>query len=387
MNYNRNLVFTASCIVIFIFGISLITLGATLPQLSDEYGLTEINKGTLASMLPLGILIGSLYFGPIVDKYSYKLFLPVNVILIILGFLLISISSSFIHLAIAFLVIGTGGGALNGSSSSLVSDFSADFNEHTGSNLSLMGVFFGLGALGMPLLLSLLSSHFDYKMIVRATGVAMILPVIFLLAIRYPSPKQSSAISIKQLGQIARDGLMILLSMVLFFQSGWESLLNNWVTTYLIETKSIAESSALQQLTWFITVFTLGRIVVGVLLKRYSGTIILSASSVLALLGCILLSMSTAKMWIISGLTLAGFGLAAAFPVVLGMIGHRFSKWSGTAFGMALTIALLGNMFINYITGLVTDANGISTYALMLIAAGIGTTGLILFTSLKFKNL
>ena len=135
MNYSKRLVFSASCIVIFLFGISLITLGATLPQLSSDFNLSEIDKGTLASMLPLGILIGSLYFGPIVDKYSYRIFLAVNVLLIMAGFLLISFSSAFYQLVIAFLLIGTGGGALNGASSSLVSDFSMDHNEHTGSNL------------------------------------------------------------------------------------------------------------------------------------------------------------------------------------------------------------------------------------------------------------
>ena len=95
MTYSKILVFTASCVVIFIFGISLITLGATLPQLSSEYALSEIDKGTLASMLPIGILIGSLVFGPIVDRYSYKYFLATNVFLILLGFLLISFSNSF----------------------------------------------------------------------------------------------------------------------------------------------------------------------------------------------------------------------------------------------------------------------------------------------------
>ena len=256
MHYNKTLVFAASCVVIFLFGISLITLGATLPQLSAEFNLTEINKGTLASMLPLGILIGSLVFGPVVDKYSYKYFLAVNVFLILLGFLIISFSTSFMHLAIAFVIIGTGGGSLNGASSSLVSDFSDDHNENKGSNLSLMGAFFGLGALGMPLLLNLLSARFDYREIIGGTGLAMIIPIVFLLAIKYPSSKQGSSISISQIGSLIKDSMLILLSLILFFESGWESLLNNWLTTYLIEGKSIVESRALGLLSFFIAAFT-----------------------------------------------------------------------------------------------------------------------------------
>ena len=383
MTYSKPLVFTSSCVVIFIFGISLITLGATLPQLSSEYALSEIDKGILASMLPIGILIGSLVFGPIVDRYSYKYFLATNVFLILLGFLLISFSNTFLHLAIAFVIIGTGGGSLNGASSSLVSDFSDDHNENKGSNLSMMGAFFGLGALGMPLLLSLLSSWFDYRQIIGGTAIFMTIPIFFLLLINYPMPKQSSSISKSHLGSLLKDGMLILLSLILFFESGWESLLNNWLTTYLIDSKSIVENRALGLLTFFIAVFTLGRFSVGIMLRKFSAKIILLVSSSTALAGCIILSVTSSESTTIISLALAGFGMAAAFPIVLGIIGDRFSKWSGTAFGIALTIALLGNIFINYLTGMITENYGIGSYSWMLVISGICTTVLILISFSK----
>ena len=385
MNYNKVLVFAASCIVIFLFGISLITLGATLPQLTADYGLSEIDKGTLASMLPIGILIGSLIFGPIVDKYSYKYFLAANVFLILIGFLLIAYSRSLTHLAIAFVLIGTGGGSLNGASSSLVSDFSDDHNENKGSNLSLMGAFFGLGALGMPLLLNLLSTWFDYRAVIAGTGISMIAPIIFLMVIKYPSPKQSSTISLKSLGSIMKEGMLIVFSFVLFFESGWESLLNNWLTTYLIEVKTFTEAFALGLLTLFIAVFTLGRFAVGILLKKFTPSRVLIISSCIALAGCILLTLSGSRFLIIISLGFVGFGLAAAFPVVLGIIGDRYAKWSGTAFGIALTIALLGNISINYLTGIITESTNIGTYAWMVMLTGFFTTILIIFSFSKYK--
>ena len=385
MNYNKKLVFVASCVVIFMFGISLITLGAILPQLSIEYNLTEINKGTLASMLPIGILIGSLIFGPIVDKYSYKYFLATNVFLIMIGFLLIAFTSSFLHLTISFFFIGTGGGSLNGASSSLVSDFSDDHNENKGSNLSLMGAFFGLGALGMPVLLNMLSSTFDYRTIIGTTGIFMLLPIIFLLAIRYPSAKQSSTISMTHLRTILGDGILIIFSLILFFQAGWESLLNNWLTTYLIEHKQFSESKALGLLTVFIATFTFGRFIVGFLLRKLSAKLILTASSSLALVGCIVLSYSSSIIIVSVTLGITGFGLASAFPIVLGVVGDRFSKWSGTAFGMALTIALLGNITLNYLTGIITETYEIGTYALMVVIAGICTATFIVISVKKYK--
>jgi len=358
----------------------LITLGALLPQLSEEFILTEINKGSLASMLPVGILIGSLMFGPIVDKYSYKYFLVANVLLIVLGILVISFASSFIHLTVAFLLIGTGGGSLNGASSALVSDFSDDHKENKGSNLSMMGAFFGLGALGMPLVLNILSSSFDYRHIIGGVGMSMIVPMVFLLSIRYPASKQKSAITPSTVSTLMRDTMLILLSMVLFFESGWESLLNNWLTTYLIEGKNYHTTVSLSLLTYFIAIFTIGRFLVGIILKRYQPAYILALSSMMAVFGCIILAITKSLTMTVLALTLIGLGLASAFPVVLGSIGNRYAKYSGTAFGIALTIALFGNMFINYLTGIATEKYGPTAFSWMLILSGLLTTALVSIT-------
>ncbi len=386
MNYNKHIVFAASCVVIFIFGISIITLGATLPQLSAEYQLTEIDKGTLASLLPFGLLVGSLLFGPIVDKYSYKYFLTANVLLILIGFIVIAVGKTFLLLAVAFVLIGTGGGAINGASSALVADLSSDHQENKGANLSLMGTFFGLGALGMPLILSLLSSWLDYRQIIGGIGLFMIFPIIFLLIIRYPAPKQISRISFTHIGKLIRKSILIILSLILFFQSGWESLVNNWVTTYLIEQKHTMEARALGLLTFFVAVFTIGRFVLGFLLQKFNAKLVLLSLSIMALIGSIFLSYTSSELAIILSLTLIGFGLAAGFPVVLGIIGDQFASWSGTAFGIAFTIALCGNIIINYITGLVTNAYQIGAYSWVLISSGLGTTMLIIFSLTTFTK-
>jgi hypothetical protein len=54
-------------------------------------------------------------------------------------------------------------------------------------------------------------------------------------------------------------------------------------------------------------------------------------------------------------LIVTGAGLAAGFPVVLGYIGQLYTALSGTAFSIALVIALSGNILINYFFGMVAD--------------------------------
>ena len=56
---------------------------------------------------------------------------------------------------------------------------------------------------------------------------------------------------------------------------------------------------------------------------------------------------------------LAGAGLAGGFPIMLGFAGDRFSNLSGTAFSFIFVTALIGNMLINFLMGLIVHNYGV----------------------------
>jgi MFS transporter, FHS family, glucose/mannose:H+ symporter len=88
-------------------------------------------------------------------------------------------------------------------------------------------------------------------------------------------------------------------------------------------------------------------------------------------------------------LIILGAGLAGGFPIMLGLVGNRYSELSGTAFSFVLTVALLGNMLINYMMGIIAKSYGIShlvTVAFAELIIMISMAGIILF-KLKHKNL
>ena len=46
-------------------------------------------------------------------------------------------------------------------------------------------------------------------------------------------------------------------------------------------------------------------------------------------------------------MVLVGAGLASTFPVILSIVGSRYASLSGTAFSVALVIALIGQTLLN----------------------------------------
>src|SRR6476659_9831497 len=98
--YKKKLLFWSACNGMLFFGIGLITLGSVVPGLKQKYLLDEISSGTLFSILPFGILAGSLLFGPLCDRYGYKILMAFSCFLMFLGFEGIAYAPSLILLKV-----------------------------------------------------------------------------------------------------------------------------------------------------------------------------------------------------------------------------------------------------------------------------------------------
>ena len=83
--YHKNLVFTAACIGMCFFGVSMITLGSVLPSLVTKLELSGLQTTSLVTFLPIGMLAGSLIFGPIADRFGHKALLVPSCIIVLSG--------------------------------------------------------------------------------------------------------------------------------------------------------------------------------------------------------------------------------------------------------------------------------------------------------------
>jgi fucose permease len=349
-------IFWAACTGMLFFGVCLITLGSIVPDLSQKLALDALSAGTLFSILPFGILTGSLLFGPVVDRYGYKILLAASCAFLFAGFEGIAFGLSADLIKIFVFMVGFGGGAINGATNALVSDIS---DSHKGADLSLLGVFFGIGALGMPLILGLLKNTLSFEVILAVVGMITIAAGIFFLVIKFPPPKQSQGFPISQSIRLVKDKVLIFIGIFLFFQSSFEGIINNWTTSYLINHLEIREDFALYALSTFVAGMTLMRLITGSIFRKMSGSRLLFTCFALSLAGLIIIKSAGGFYLAASGLFLLGAGLSAGFPVMLGFTGDRYSSISGTAFSLVLAFALIGNMLINYAMGLIARNFGI----------------------------
>ena len=288
--YDRRLVFWSACLGMLIFGIGFITLGAILPDLRLRHSLSAVEAGTLFSVLPIGTIAGSLLFGPVCDRYGYRVLLSTSALLMFAGFEGLALTHTGWILIVAVFLIGIGGGAINGATNAVVADISI---TGRGADLSLLGVFFGIGALGMPLLLSMLKKSFDFEAIVAATGLLTLAAALLFVIVSFPPAKKAEGLSWKQVGNMFRDLTLLMIAFFLFFQSAFEGLINNWTTTYLIDRVAVPQSAALMGLSSYVAGMTVMRLLIGSLFRRMPPKTLLFISFAITLAALFLLRLSS----------------------------------------------------------------------------------------------
>ena len=253
-------------------------------------------------------------------------------------------------------LIGLGGGVLNGATNALVADIS---EQDKAARLGLLGVFYGIGALSMPTVLNLLKGSFRADQIMSWVGWSISLVMAYYAWILFPTPKQAQGFSFNQAVQLVKSRSLLLAGFFLFFASGIEGLANNWLASYLENQHALSREQSLFSLSLLILSLTIGRLVLGRILIRHSSQKVLFFSLLIQGMAVGILYFGQGYAWLLGAACLLGFGFAVAFPVILGLVAELYAQWSGTAFSIALVIALTGNMLINYFMGYLSELKGI----------------------------
>lgn len=372
---SRRSLFACACLGMLTFGIVLTTLGAVLPSIIERFGIDKTQAGALFLLMTFGILAGSLVFGPMVDRYGYKGMLLLAATLIVAGLEGIAFAPSMGILRGAIACIGFGGGIINGGANALVADISS---EEKGANLNLLGVFFGIGAVGVPFVLATMMSRFSHAALIAGVGALVIAPVVFIAVTPFPAPKQPQGFPIAAAGRLFRDPLLLLMGFMLFLESGMEITVGGWTSTFVKEELAVAERSALILLSLYWMGMMLARLALGSILRRASPYRVLYSCISIALAGAVILLTTKSVPFAALGVFLMGVGFAATFPTVLGFVGDRYAALSGTAFSLAIAMALCGGMLLPYAAGALGERYGmrgsfvIVPVALVLLAGLLG---------------
>lgn len=352
---SRRALFICACLGMLAFGIVLTVLGAVLPSVIERFGIDKAQAGSLFLLMTLAILAASLVFGPMVDRYGYKGMLLLATALIALGLEGIAFAGSLAILRVAIVLIGFGGGIINGGTNALVADISS---EEKNANLNLLGVFFGIGAVGVPFILATLGESFAHSTLIAAVGVLVLIPLLVIAVTEFPAPKQPQGFPIAAAGRLVRDPLLLMMGFMLFLESGMEITVGGWTSTFVNEELAVSARRALVILSLYWLGMMLARLALGTFLKRVPPAQAMFVCIAVGLAGALILLFTREPHIAAVSVFMLGVGFAATFPTVLGFVGGRYANLSGTAFSLVIAMALCGGMLMPWLAGVIGASHG-----------------------------
>ncbi len=343
----------------FVFGIVMALLGAILPTLAGRLQFATQDIGTLFLAMNGAMLASSLVLGVAMDRFGMKLPLALGPLLVAAALVIVYRATAFSSLLPAVVLLGIGGGALNGATNTLVADLHDDPRRKSAA-LNLLGVFFGFGALLLPFAIGALLASLSVGPLLIAAAALCAIVGGFASTLLFPAPKQRNALPVAEMPRFLRSPMVLVFAALLFFESGVEFTLGGFISTYLthdLAVSSIAAASWILAGYWasiMLSRAVLSRVALGSNPHRT-----LAFCALGACVGAALAAFAPSPAVATFAIVLCGWSLAGIYPTALAIAGDCFKAHSGTVFGILFAVALAGGMILPWLAGQIGGSAGL----------------------------
>jgi MFS family permease len=342
----------------FVFGMLIALLGTLfgLPEMRARLGIDLARQGDLFGAFFVGLLASTAAAGPILDRVGCQPVLLSASVTVGGSLLLLAVARGFPGAALAAVLLGVGGGWLNTATNALVSDIYAD---DRGRMFNLLGIFFGVGALSVPLVVTFAFGVVPLSGMVLACAAVAGGSAVAYAVQRFPPPREGAAFSLAGVLRTGRDPGVWLFAALLFFESGNEASISGWTSTY-VRSVGWSAHAGLVILLGYWTMAIAGRALSARWQARVGKSRLVIGCALLSVAGCLaLLSAPRALPALAAGAWGTSLGFSAIVPTTLALVGDRYHRFAGSVFGFLFTVGNVGSMAFPWALGHISAAAGV----------------------------
>lgn len=359
-------VFLSACAGMLVFGIVFAVLGTAfgLPAMRLRLHIDLAQQGTLFFLLYLGMFCASFAVGPLLDHFGNRPNLLFSSLIVAAAMLLFAAADSKAAASIAAVLLGIGGGGLNTCTNLVVSEV---YGERRGPMLNVLGIFFGVGALSVPLFAATIEGHLSIPQMFLICALLAAACAVAYAIISFPAARTRQAFSLRDLYAATTYDGILLLAGILFMESGNEASIGGWTSTY-VNSGGYPPRTATLVLAVFWAALMLSRLLAARLLKAMRKSQVVFTNALLSIVGCLILLSAGSLPLLIAGTALIGLSYGPIFPTTVAIAGDRYRERAGTVFGLLFSIALIGGMSFPWAVGHFSQR--FSLHAGMMVPAG-----------------
>ncbi|WP_247236529.1 sugar MFS transporter [Telluribacter sp. SYSU D00476] len=348
------------CFVAFIsLGLPDGLIGVAWPSLRVDYGVSLDSLGGLLISFTAGYLFASFNTGYIMSKMQLGTLLAFSCLVTGASLLGYAYSGVWVVLLAMAFFLGAGGGAIDAS----INTFAA--SNFSTSVVNWLHAFYGIGATLGPVIMTFYLVR-DSSWALGYTTVAivqLVLAFIFFLTLKWwkgANNKEEEVVAPAK----PRETLSLTstwLSILLFFvYTGTEISVGQWIFTILTKSRMLPDATAGFWTSVYWGSLTVGRIVFGFIMVRFSVHKVLTACLIGVVVGACLFAFNYSEFIVLAGIVIIGFTVAPVFPSLIAMTPDRIGdRHAGNAVGYQVSAAMIGGALLPGFAGLMIDYFGV----------------------------
>ncbi len=380
MREPRHTIYLNACAAMFVFGIVLALPGTVLglPDVIERLGLTMAERGALISALFLGLLIGSLLTGPMVDALGHRVALGGSAACIALCLPLFAAAPTYALAAAALAAIGLASAGINTAANALSSDF---FPEERGRRMNGLAIAVGVGGLSLPAATALMAGYIPWSWLVAGGAVIAAATAISVTRVDPPAMgtadvSSTSATTISGMLGVVRQPGLVWVALLVALGGATEAVMAGFTSTYLTTLGFTPEAATWVLASHWVGVIA-GRLAFGGRVDRAKGRAI-TVAALGGATGIVVFVTASSTAALAIAPFVIGVAIAVVVPTVLALGGERYPQNAGTLFGLLLTVAQAAAMVFPGLVGVVAEAADVRVAMSILVVNNVAIAGICL---------
>ncbi len=360
-------------------------LGSGWPVMHVAFDVPSSYAGYVSMTISFMTIISALLSPRFIKKFHTKWIVIVSIFLTILGLLGFSVSGSYGMLFLFAIPYGLGAGSIDASVNHYVA------NNYSGSVMSFLHCFYGVGAVISPSIMALSLKYARWNEGYRWTAFVQI-GILLVCIVSLPLWKKGNENADEGIHESATiwEAIKVpgvALTLIGFFAyCAGEATCFLWTPSYFAGTKTGMSDELIASFGSLIFGgLMLGRLVSGFISNKLGDRLLIRIGIVVEFIGILLVMIPNAGYALAAvGFVVIGTGMGPVYPSIQHMAPENFGKkYSAGVIGLQMASAYVGSTFMPMVFGLLQQQIGIWIMPLYLIIFAVLNIGMLEMTYRK----
>lgn len=341
-------------------------VGVSTGYVQKDFGLSDSMAQFIPSMVFIWFFVFSIPVGVLQDKIGKKKMMNLGIIITIIGLLTPFVYYSFEVVLIAFVFMGIGNTIVQVAASPLLQEVTP--KEKLSSFLSLSQFIKAITSLTGPIIATYLAIAYDnWTLVFLVYAIISVVNVLWLSSTKIEENiKSETPATFSSCMKLLTNKFVLTMVIAIFLIVGADVGMNSNIQGFLMKLHGLTLENASYGISIYFTALMISRFVGAILLQFLKPVFFLVTTTVLSILGTLLIMLSNTEMTAYIGIFIVGLGAGNLFPLIFSIAINKMPSRSNEISGL-LIMAIVGGAVIPPIMGFVSSTSGIIGSLLVLV--------------------